>query len=272
MKRQLQGVLLATLLASPAAAADLAVKAPPRAPAAAPILAPASGWSGFYIGGNAGGAWARDDVTWTANTAGFGAGAFTAALNAAGTGRMSPAGATAGGQIGYNLQLGSAVVGGIEADINYTDLSRSVTAAVAPPAAAGTTATSSFESKWLSTVRGRLGVLALPNLLVYGTGGAAIANVKTSDSAFFAQDGSTNAASSNTTRTGWTAGGGGELAFASNWTAKLEYLYVDLGTVASTSPNSATALATINHSHRVTENILRVGLNYRFGGPVVAKY
>jgi outer membrane immunogenic protein len=121
-------------------------------------------------------------------------------------------------------------------------------------------------------VRGRAGILATPELLLYGTGGAAFANVKTTDFAFFAFDGSTNTAAASTTRTGWTAGAGAEWALGANWSVKLEYLYVDLGRVNYTSLNTLTATATINHDHRITENIGRVGLNYRFGGPVVAKY
>jgi outer membrane immunogenic protein len=98
--------------------------------------------------------------------------------------------------------------------------------------------------------------------------------VKTSDLAFFPFGALTNfnTASSRATRTGWTAGGGMEWGFSPNWSAKVEYLYVDLGSVNYTSVNSAVPTATINHDHRITENIVRVGLNYRFGGPVVAKY
>ena len=274
MRRILPGcVAIVASLAGPAVAADLAVRAPAyKAPA--PVVA-VSNWTGFYFGGNVGGVWAKDDVTWIANTAGFGAGAFTTALNAAGTGRIDTSGVTAGGQIGFNYQINSFVVWGIEADLNYTDLSDSRSLAVAPPAVPGTTVTSTYESKWLATVRGRIGVLPTQSLLLYATGGVAFAGIKTSDFAFFAADGSSNAASSDKTKTGWTVGAGAEWALNGGWSVKAEYLYIDLGSINYTSSNSSPAnpLATINHDHRIVENVARVGLNYRFNaGPVVAKY
>ena len=268
MKRLANLVIAALAGSATANAADMArpyVKAP------APVLAPVYSWTGLYVGANVGGVWAKDDVTWAANPAAFGAG-FTPVLNASGTGGIEAAGVTAGGQIGFNYQVSPMWLLGVEADINYTDLSASRTVAVPPPGVPGTFVTSTFESKWLATVRGRAGILATPALLLYGTGGVAFAEVKTSDFAFFAFDGSTNAAASSTTRTGWTAGAGAEWGFAPNWSAKVEYLYVDLGSVRYVSPNTLTAAATINHEHRVTENLVRVGVNYRFGGPVVAKY
>jgi outer membrane immunogenic protein len=257
-------------LAGSAAGVKAADMARPYTKAPAPVAA-VYNWTGVYVGVNAGGAWTRDDVTWTANPLLFGA-AFTPVLNAAGTGAINASGVTAGGQVGYNYQASPIWLIGVEADINYTDLSRRRTTAVPPPGVPGTFVTSTFESKWLATVRGRAGILATPGLLLYGTGGAAFAEAKTTDFAFFAFDGSTNNAASNTTRTGWTAGAGAEWSFGTNWSAKLEYLYVDLGSLNYVSQNTLTTGATINHDHRLIENIVRVGVNYRFGGPVVAKY
>jgi outer membrane immunogenic protein len=268
MKRLL---IVAIAAVTGSAAANAADMARPYAKAPAPIVAPGYSWTGVYAGVNVGGVWSKDDVTWAANPALFGIG-FTPVLNAAGTGAINASGVTAGGQIGYNYQVGPMWLVGVEADINYTDLSRARTALVPPPGVPGTFVTSTFESKWLATVRGRVGILATPALLLYGTGGVAFADVKTSDFAFFAFDGSTNTFASSTTRTGWTAGAGAEWGFASNWSARIEYLYIDLGSVRYVSQNNLTAGATINHEHRITENVVRVGINYRFGGPVVAKY
>ena len=242
-------------------AADMAVR-PVKAPAPAAAV---FSWTGFYIGANVGGAWATDDTTWT--SAGFGGGAFPVVLDAAGTGGINTSGVTAGGQIGFNYQVSPFAVLGAEADIAYTDLSASRLVAIAPPAVPGTTAASSISSRWLATVRGRLGFLPAPNVMLYGTGGVAFAQVKTADVAFFAADGSSNAAASDTTRTGWTAGGGVEWAFLGAWSVKAEYLYVDLGRATYTSLNNfpANAGAVITHDHRLTENIARVGLNYQFG-------
>jgi outer membrane immunogenic protein len=88
-------------------------------------------------------------------------------------------------QAGYNFQLSPLWLIGIEADINYTVLSNGRIALLPPPSIPGTLANSTFESKWLATVRGRVGIIAAPGLLFYGTGGAAFADVKTSDLAFF---------------------------------------------------------------------------------------
>jgi outer membrane immunogenic protein len=75
---------------------------------------------------------------------------------------------------------------------------------------------------------------------------------------------------------GWTVGAGVEGVISGNWTAKLEYLYVDLGNVSGsfTTPLIAPsgAFATSSYSSHITDNILRVGVNYKFTGPVLAKY
>ena len=264
-------LIVAIVALTGSATANAADMARPYRKAPVPVAAPVYNWTGAYVGVNVGGVWSKDDGTWTANPALFGIG-FTPVLNASGTGAINASGVTAGGQIGYNYQVSPMWLLGVEADINYTDLSTSRTVFVPPPGTPGTFVTSTFESRWLATVRGRAGILAGPTLLLYGTGGVAFADVRTTDFAFFAFDGSTNAASASTTRTGWTAGAGAEWGFAANWSAKIEYLYVDLGSVRYTSLNNLTAGATIVHDHRITENIVRVGVNYRFGGPVLAKY
>jgi len=78
------------------------------------------------------------------------------------------------------------------------------------------------------------------------------------------------------THVGWTVGAGIEGMIGGGWTARLEYLYVDLGTTSGSFATTIGALGggvvTENFSSRITDNILRVGINYKFGGPVVAKY
>jgi outer membrane immunogenic protein len=100
---------------------------------------------------------------------------------------------------------------------------------------------------------------------LYATGGLAYGGVNTSETiggtAFSATD----------TRVGYTVGAGIEGALGGNWTAKLEYLYVDLGRVSG-SFTPAGGVITSAYSSRITDNVLRVGVNYKFGGPVVAKY
>ena len=277
MKRVALTIFAATSLAICSAgitsAADLRVKAP-----AAQVLAPAYSWTGFYAGLNAGGVWGNTDIDYRASDFGFSGPAGAATLNSVASGKIESSGFTGGGQIGYNYQFDRVVLG-IEADLQYTGLSgnRFVTWAV-PPALQGPvtdTFAQTMQSKWLSTVRGRLGVASGP-WLFYATGGLAVADVSYSDVGFFPFLPSTNAASKSETRAGWTVGAGAEWMFTSNWSVKAEYLYVDLGTTSYTSINNILnappTLATIVHDHHLTENIGRIGVNYKFGGPIVARY
>jgi outer membrane immunogenic protein len=245
-------------VSAPAAAADMRMprKAPP------PVAAAIFSWTGFYIGANAGGVWSRAEFDYAAAPAGFPGGAV--AINTAGTNRYDRSGFTGGGQIGYNWQMGQ-FVWGLEADIQYTDVKGGATIAI-PGFVAGTAVTQSYKSEWLSTVRGRLGV-AFDRVLVYGTGGLAVAEVNWADTVVFPASATFNAASNNDTRVGWAAGGGIEWAFAPNWSVKGEALYVDLGRTSYASSNSNPVLfplATISHNHRLTEVIARAGINYRF--------
>lgn len=245
-------------------AADLSTKAPPIAPVAV------YNWTGFYAGLNVGGVWANTDIDYTASLFGFSGAPGAAFLNAGTSGRLKTSGFTGGGQVGYNYQTG-AVVWGLEADLNYTGLSgtRFIALNFAPIGVNITDPfTQTMQSNWLATFRGRLGYATGP-LLFYATGGLAVANVSYTDFAFFPASNSINAASSSSTRTGWTVGGGAEWMIAPKWSVKAEYLYVDLGNTTYTSTNSvlnvAPNLATITHDHRLTENIGRVGFNYKFG-------
>jgi outer membrane immunogenic protein len=149
------------------------------------------------------------------------------------------------------------------------------------PCCAPTTFTvnSSVSSDWLATVRGRAGFLVTPALLLYGTGGLAVANVKANYLFTDTFAAANESASISTTRYGWTAGVGGEYALMNGWSVKAEYLYVDLGR-ASTTSNNLTVLAgavafplqTWTHTVNLTSNIGRVGINYKFGGPMASRY
>lgn len=191
----------------------------------APIYSvPLYNWTGFYLGINGGYAWGS--AQWTG-----GAGNF----------ESSPKGWMAGGTIGYNLQTGT-WVWGLEADLDYLDLNGTTDSAFCPSC--------SFKSTWLATGRGRLGY-SFDRFLPYLTGGVAYGNMKVS----------TPIGDESKTKAGWTVGAGLEYALAGNWTTKVEYLYVDLGsmTCGMASCGGATD-ATID----VTANIVRAGLNYRF--------
>jgi outer membrane immunogenic protein len=139
-----------------------------------------------------------------------------------------------GGTIGYNYQVGQAVFG-LEGDIDWSDLGRNGNC---------TAFSCEIRNNWLSTVRGRLGYV-FDRFMPYVTGGVAFGDIKTSVAGI---------GDSNTTKTGWTVGGGLEAAIAGPWTAKAEYLYVDLG-----NGNSL-----VGSSENFKTNIVRAGINYRF--------
>jgi outer membrane immunogenic protein len=259
--RKVLGLVGATLLfAGPALAADLPVKAPRAAPIAAP-----SSWTGCYIGATAGGVWGKSDVSWAPNPPGFPvSGPAIAAQTPA---SISSSGFTGGGEIGCNYQFNPWLVVGVEGDWQYTGLSASNSGAVFVPANGSLNPfTQSFSSHSLGTIRGRVGI-ANGQWLFFGTGGFAIADASFSDSIFFPGSGTTNAASSSGTITGWVAGGGVEWFFMPQWSLKAEYLHVDLGTKTFTSTNSNPAvfpLSSITHSHSLVEDIGRLGVNFHF--------
>jgi len=255
-KNLLAGLLYAGSICA-CAAADLPRKAPAYAP---PVSAPAT-WTGYYIGVNAGGVWTNTDIDWSLNPVGFGPAGVL--VEQAASGRLKTSGFTAGGQIGFNKQF-DALVFGLEADLQYTDLSGTRSGGVIVPPGIFDSFTQSMESKWLGTLRGRFGV-AFGSWLPYATGGLAVARVRYSDFGGFPFLPSTNFASATETRVGWTVGGGIEWRFAPRWSVKAEYLYVDLGSTDYTSLNSVVgASASIVHDHHLKENIARIGLNYAF--------
>jgi outer membrane immunogenic protein len=113
-------------------------------------------------------------------------------------------------------------------------------------------------------VRGRVGLLINPTTLLYGTGGLAYGRISASGTFFNSFTSGTASFGDSTTQVGWTLGAGveGAIPNASNWTWKLEYLYIDFGTLSGNGFNSQGEA--YSWSTRVTDNILRVGLNYRF--------
>jgi outer membrane immunogenic protein len=255
---------------SPGFAADL----PARPIERAHFLPPPFVWTGFYIGGNAGYHWDRDKSWTTANPVGW-TQAGGAAIDALTPGSLSPAGFAGGGQIGFNYQVTYNFLIGLEGDANWLN-SNSVTRSVTGfggglnPADVFST---SVRHSFLGTMRGRVGVV-FDNWLFYATLGLAITDLRHSDS--FGSFGNTVVATVNTstTRAGWTAGGGLEYAFAQNWSAKVEYLYADFGNVERLIPScvGCAAGSDITVRHGFIENVVRLGLNYRFGGPLTARY
>jgi outer membrane immunogenic protein len=245
-KNIILGAVAALVLGPTAAlAADLPVKAGP-----APVAI--YDWTGFYIGVQGGGSLGTSDHIDVA----------TGRSDASG---YNIKGGLAGGTIGYNWQMSSFVVG-FEADASWVgeygsnpDLGL---AGIVDPAG-NPLFTSSTRETWMATARARFGY-AVNNLLFYGTGGYAAAGVEVG-----VKDANTGALldSAKSTRSGWTAGGGLEWGFAPNWSAKFEMLYMKFDSAAFN-----TIQAEGPRTVPLDDTIARFGINYRFGGPVVARY
>ena len=165
-----------------------------------------------------------------------------------------------------NWQTGNLVLGA-EADWQWTGQKDTI-CRLCQPTAGFLNQNFTQDLSWLATARGRLGYAAGPALF-YVTGGAAFGEIKTTINQ---QNPPLNQTSQfNSTKTGWTIGGGIEAALGGNWSAKAEYLYVDLGNVAYTVTQPGFGPLTL--ATDVRDHVGRVGVNYRFGsGPVVAKY
>jgi outer membrane immunogenic protein len=222
-------------------AADMPAKTPvPKGP-----LFVVYNWTGFYIGIQGGSGWSSGVVQTDARP--FSSGSY------------QPNGAVIGGTAGYNVQLDRVVLG-LEADgsgawikgdtIGTDPLSGSCGGA--PPRCF-----SKLES--LATLRARAGI-TMDNVLPYVTGGLAAGWLHGQDGDI-AANGAFGAGT--TTFVGWTAGLGVEAMFNQRWSAKVEYLYVGFGNHAAFNDNVGGAI--FPESLKYTANILRVGVNYRFG-------
>lgn len=225
MKKIALALLAGTALMSAPALAADLGRPVYKAPVA--VAAPYMMWNGFYIGGNVGYGWGE-----------------TSARDAAGSlGRFDTDGFVGGGQIGYNWQFAPNWVFGVEADIQGGDIK-------------GGNAFLDSKTTMYGTARGRLGY-AFNNVLFYGTGGFAWGRNKVFDV--------DSLSTLSRTHTGYAVGGGMEYAFAPNWSAKVEYMYVNLGRETYDFP--------LPLSTRVDFHTVKLGVNYRFGGaPVVASY
>jgi outer membrane immunogenic protein len=221
LKALLAALTVTTALGTAAHAADLPVRSAPPAPivAAAPVFT----WTGFYVGVNAGYGWNTndDDVVIP------GVGTFEA---------DDEGGFVGGGQVGYNYQIGSFVLG-LETDIQYADIGGDNNF--------GGILDDDDSDSWFGTVRARAGV-AFDRALIYATGGLAYGEV------------SNGFTSSDDVSVGWTIGAGVEYAFTNNLTAKVEGLYVNL----EQDDDDLPAIAGV--SDETEFGVVRAGLNYKF--------
>ncbi len=202
MKRILLAGVIALAAGAQALAADLPppMAPAPRAPAAYIPAPPPFSWSGFYVGINGG--YGFGNSSWT------GPGLLTGT-----TGNFNVKGGMAGGTLGWNYQLGQLVLG-IEGDYDWQNI-RGTMVGGGCTNIAGFVGSCDTASSWIGTVRGRIGY-AFDRIMVYGTAGGAVTDVKASAGALDW---------SSSTEWGWTAGAGIEGAITDNVTAKVEYLY-----------------------------------------------
>jgi outer membrane immunogenic protein len=266
MQRLLPASLALLALAGQAMAADLPVKALP------PVV-PAWSWAGFYAGINAGYSFGRDPFNQTIPEIGFVSGTSSIA---------NPKGPLFGGQFGYNWQINQFVVG-LEGDAQWAH-QRDTSCGVACFLQGNgemTVFTASQTLDWFATARARLG-WANDSYLLYVTGGAAWGGVRESDPRI-AELVPTFPANFNNTLLGWAAGAGIETRLFGNWTAKFEYLHIDLGSTSNSIavptqcgafiPGFGTPCVlafTLNTRSSIRDDIVRVGLNYQFGAPAAA--
>jgi outer membrane immunogenic protein len=230
---------LGTFALSGAYGADLplAAKAPPSPPLAWT-------WTGCYAGIEAGAAMGNDGVT-----------ANTGALTGRTVATITATDGLVGGTVGCNYQFSPFLVIGIEDDMSWNGLHG--TAADQKPFP--TTFSQTFRSSWLDTLRARAGIATWDHALLYATGGAAFAGVQNS----VAGPGGIGA-SSDTSVTGWTVGGGVEFMPIQNLSVKVEYLFVQFPTISNAFNTAPPAGVFTGTNARLSENILRVGFNWRF--------
>jgi outer membrane immunogenic protein len=254
MRKLLVTALALGALVMPAAAADLAPYYK---------VAPAWSWTGFYLGGDVGGAFSSDNATWNL----LGPGGSTIAPLTGSTGGSAFAG---GFFAGYNWQFAPSFVAGIEGDWTGMRAGGSVNSQWSGPLALpGFTSTSiSSEVEWAMSLRGRLGYLIWPNLLAYGTGGATWGKLQYGGNAFnqlFAYQ--AGAGFTNTT-SGWVAGGGLEWVPFTDFglTLRLEYLYYDFSSGQNfVSPAVGLPLNPSNFAWgSTTVSVARFGMSYKF--------
>lgn len=257
-------------------------------------------WKGFYLGGNVGGWWSQSD---SARMNGVVSGVdpvfpdyainIAAALADVGTNdlSMNAAGFIGGGQVGYNFIHNSKFLIGAEADINGLTQSNNtftlnktvnLPPSVTPSESYRSTISVMNKVNCIGTVRGRIGYLFTPSMLVYGKGGFAYGDVSLKTLIIANESlgadiypGVVAQNNSHQTRPGWTAGGGVEWMFYSNWSANVEYAYYDLGKANSTvtvaqayglaiPPVAQYGAASVFTSVPISVGSVHLGINYHF--------
>jgi outer membrane immunogenic protein len=243
MKFVVRSMTVASVLALGLVAAQAADLTYEPAPVAAPEV---FNWTGFYIGVHGG--VAAGDFKYPINAGDFDD------ISVNGELEQDASGGFGGVQVGYNWQFNQNWVVGIEADIAASSYQGKISGNFN-----GYGAEAGTEVEWFGTVRGRLGY-AFDNLLLYGTGGFAYGDVKSSISGNIIGNFDE---STSETATGWTLGAGFEYGITKNITLKTEYLYVDLGSQSLLDINDP-EFGFVNVESETKFHTLKAGLNYKF--------
>jgi outer membrane immunogenic protein len=255
-----------------ASAADLNTKAPTR-------VAEVFDWTGFYVGGNVGEAWENESATTNFFSSFFSSNSPAAQTNTPQSNSLRNRAVIGGVHAGFNWQM-TRWVFGVEADWDWTHTKNGFCRQTDNLSAVCTDNGRGFltlngKTEWLASARGRSGY-AWDRFMIYGTGGAAWAKFDSSINANCLVAGcGSNTVSQNTTanfsdkKLGWVAGGGIEAMLDTDWIARAEYLHYDLGSVTNTL---AAVEQSTTWSRAFRYETVRVGLSYKFGGPVLAGY
>jgi outer membrane immunogenic protein len=278
MKKILIAAASLVALTAPALAADMA---PAPAYTKGPVMvAPIYNWTGFYVGASIGGRWSDDN--WTTTAVGL---PFDSPDPFSPTAKFNPSGVRAGGYAGYNWQVSPNWVFGIEGDAAWADNKTTVRGIPGTYGAGGfnggpLSATLALDSTRVGegadgSLRLRAGYLVSPSWLLYATGGVEFQEVSMNASCL---GNGTNASwcvavrdeTASATRVGWTVGGGAEVMISPGWLLRGEYRYADYGNLTHTffaGTEDQVAATTRFHTNTAT-----IGIAYKFGGPVVARY
>ena len=247
----------------------------PMPAAPAPMM---SDWTGWYAGGNLGGAIGNAGTSNVgSNVGGSHTAAVDGAFNAANSNPFKVSSGVIGGQLGYNYEYQDFVFG-LESNFDYMPQTASSTLSAYDSSVTGIgpvnfVGTNTVSTNWYDTVRGRVGYsFDDDTVLVYATGGLALADltytsVTNSDSVGSTTNTGLGGTSLGQTMIGWTAGGGLEWRFVANWSVDGQYLYNHFGTASQTYVSAAPLTAnqsTFTQNARLTDNIVTAGINYHF--------
>jgi len=278
-------------------------------------------WTGLFAGLNAGGTWANNNSVNINEYPVYYSSAiksnpfFSTSIISGSANKLQSnlySGFIGGGQFGYNQQLSESVVAGLESDIQGIAVSNSPSVTIQRFSfsyysyAYGRNNTTSVNNiysasksiDYLGTVRGRVGYLLTPNLFAYATAGLAYGGVNLSTYVLrnhetgMADNIGPGSSSRSQTLFGWAAGGGFEWMFRKDWSAKVEYIYYDLGAptnyigqntfvwngslpIQGIQSGQVSLVHDFSAHTRFNGNIVRAGVNYHFNStsiPVIAKY